>query len=103
MHFIGMLAYQLPNATMVYDLSVVLISMVVAIVASLLRSSSSAERRWAAVAGWGSFMTWDCFYALHRHGCDAVKLSAQYDPNLVALSITIGISASVIACGWRSI
>jgi len=90
---------------MVYDLSVVfLISMVVAIVASLLRSSSSAVRGMVGCSCWvGVFYgTWDCFYALHT-GMAAMQVTgAQYDPNLVALSITIGISASVIACGVPS-
>jgi len=52
--------------------------------------------RWVGFAG-GGFMGLGIVSALHRHGCDAVKLSAQYDPNWLHSSITIGISASVIA------
>jgi len=70
MHFI--IGISLSTEYMVYDLSVVLISMVVAIVASLLRSSSSAiEEGGLQLLGGGLLWTWDCFYALHRHGCDA--------------------------------
>jgi len=59
---------------MIYDLSVVLISMVVAIVAFLRSSSSAVEGDGGAAGCWvGVFMGLGIASALHRHGCDAVE------------------------------
>ena len=99
MHFIGMLAYNLPGS-MTYDFPIVLVSMAVAVVASgaaLFIVSRQKMGRLASLGG-GVFMGLN-IAAMHYTGMAAMRLEAKpvYDPNLVALSIAIAIGASFIA------
>ncbi len=99
MHFIGMLAYELP-IPMTYDLLSVLFSMAVGIIASgtalfiVSRKSMGMFQLLAGSVAMGfgiAFMHYSGMTAMH------IQAIAQYDPRLVALSIAIAIFASLIA------
>ena len=99
MHFIAMLAYNLP-IPMVYNFPIVLVSMAVAVVASgaaLFVVSRQTLPTLQFLAG-GIFMGLG-IATMHYTGMAAMRMeaSAQYDPKLVALSIVIAIGASLIA------
>ncbi len=99
MHFIAMLAYNLP-IPINYNLPIVLISMVVAIIASgiaLFVVSRPSMNRLQLLTG-GVFMGLGVA-AMHYTGMAAMQLEATpvYNPQLVTLSIGIAIAASLIA------
>lgn len=99
MHFIGMLAYELP-IPMTYDLLTVLFSMAVGIVASgtaLFIVSGKSMGVFQLLTG--SVALGLGIALMHYSGMAAMHIQAiaQYDPKLVALSIAIGIFASLIA------
>jgi len=99
MHFIGMLAYDLP-IPMSHDCSIVLASMVVTIIvsgAALLIVSRQQLSQLALLVG-GIFMGLG-IAAMHYTGMAAMRLQAiaHYNPVLVGLSIAIAIIASLIA------
>ncbi len=99
MHFIGMLAYQLPGP-MVYDPSIVLVSMAVAIITSgtaLLIVSRPRMSRHRLLGG-GVFLGLGITFG-HYTGMASMQLKATplHDPKLVSLSIMIAISGSLLA------
>ena len=99
MHFVAMLALQMPVATM-YDISLVALSVLVAIAASLVAlvvvSREAATVRALAVAApvMGSAIA-----GMHYIGMAAVHVPPvlRYDRVLVALSVAIAIAASFAA------
>lgn len=99
MHFIAMLAYNLP-VPVEYNFKIVLASMAVAVVASaaVLFVVSRKQMKVLALLGGSIFMGLG-IAAMHYTGMVAMQLEAfaQYDPKLVALSIAIAIGASLIA------
>ncbi len=99
MHFIAMLAYNLP-IPIAYNLPIVLVSMVVAVAASgvaLFVVSRQQMGRLQLLTG-GIFMGLS-IAAMHYTGMAAMQLEAEshYNPKLVAVSILIAIGASLIA------
>lgn len=99
MHFIAMLAYNLP-IPIAYNLPIVLVSMVVAVAASgvaLFVVSRQQMARLQLLIG-GTFMGLS-IAAMHYTGMAAMQLEAEshYNPKLVAVSIAIAIAASLIA------
>ncbi len=99
MHFIAMLAYKLP-IPMTYDLSIVLVSITVAIVScgtAFFIVSRKRTGKLQLLAG--SIFMGLGIVAMHYTGMAAMQLEAiaQYDPKLVALSVAIAICASLIA------
>jgi PAS domain S-box-containing protein len=96
MHFIGMLAYQLP-VPMTYDVPIVLFSMLVAILASgvALTIASEAELGWKKLL-LGSVIMGNGIAAMHYTGMEAMQIQAEphYHIGLVVLSLFIAIGAS---------
>ena len=99
MHFIAMLAYHLP-LLINYNPSIVLVSMLVAIVASgaALFVVSRQQMGWLQFLAGGIFMGLGVA-SMHYTGMAAMRLEAiaDYDPKLVVLSVMIGIGASLAA------
>ena len=99
MHFIGMLAYELPIPVS-YDFAIVLVSMVVAIIASgmALFIVSRQQLSIPALIAGGIFMGFG-IAAMHYIGMAAMRLRAiaHYNQTLVALSVVIAIGASLVA------
>jgi len=98
MHFIAMLAYNLPIA-ITYDLPLVLLSMAVAVIASgVALFVVSREFGLLQLIAGGSVMGLS-IAAMHYTGMTAMRLEAtpEYDPKLVALSLAIAIGASLVA------
>jgi len=99
MHFTAMLAFKLP-IPIFYNVPVVLISLVVAIVASgvALFIASRKDMRWTHLIGGGVIMG-VAIAAMHYIGMAAMRLQAilQYDPLFFSLSIIIAITASLAA------
>ncbi|MEI4829602.1 EAL domain-containing protein [Bacillus sp. FJAT-53711] len=96
MHFIGMLAFQLP-ISIKYDLKLVLFSMFVSCIASLigLYSVSYLQVKWIHFVLGGSLMG-IAIGAMHYIGMKAMVLvDIEYDPFLLILSILIAIVASI--------
>lgn len=99
MHFVAMLAYNLPIA-IAYDLPIVLVSMLVAVIASgvaLFVVSRSVLSWWQLLAG-GVVMGLS-IAAMHYTGMAAMRLAAtpKYDAKFVAFSLVIAIGASLVA------
>ncbi|BAY48715.1 multi-sensor hybrid histidine kinase [Scytonema sp. HK-05] len=98
-HFIGILAYKLP-IPITHDLSIVLVSMGVAIVTSG-GALCIVRREKLATLGllFGGVLMGLGIAAMHYIAMAAMQLQAKasYDPNLVALSVVIAICASLIA------
>lgn len=99
MHFIGMLAYEMP-IPVTYDLLIVLVSMGVAIVApgaALFIVSRQKLVRLQLLSG--GFVMGLGIAAMHYTGMAAMQLHAiaQYDLKLVALSVVIAVCVSLIA------
>ncbi|MEQ8757770.1 MAG: MHYT domain-containing protein [Coleofasciculus sp. G1-WW12-02] len=99
MHFIGMLAYNLPMPIS-YDLSSVWVSMVVGILGSgvALWLASRPQMGWLQLL-LGSMVMGLAIAAMHYTGMMAMKLEAvaSYNLTLVAVSIAVAIAASSIA------
>lgn len=99
MHFIGMLAFQLP-IQMGYDVSITLLSLLIAILSSgfalftLNRHVLSLKRLLASGTVMGIGIA-----SMHYTGMAAMRMfpPIQYDPGLYVLSIVIAIAASVTA------
>lgn len=100
MHFIAMLAYQLP-LPIVYDLTIVFASMAVAIAGAaaglLAISRQQPQERLPSVIA-GTFLGFG-IVGLHLTAMGAMQVAAipVYDPKLMALSVTVAISGSVSA------
>jgi two-component system sensor histidine kinase ChiS len=103
MHFIAMLAYQLP-IQMGYDVPITLLSMVLAILASgfalftINRHTLSTRRLIVSGLVMGSGIA-----AMHYVGMAAMRMdpAIRYDPLLYALSILVAVAASIAAL-WIS-
>ncbi|MEO7911119.1 MAG: MHYT domain-containing protein [Roseiflexaceae bacterium] len=99
MHFTGMLAFVLPMATS-YDLPLVLLSLLVAVLASagalVVMSRPTARARHLLVGG---PLVGAGIAAMHYTGMAAMRMEAtiSYDPLLLALSIAIAIGAAMAA------
>src|SRR5712691_9401614 len=98
MHFVGMLGYHLPFAVL-YDVPTVLASLLAAIIASCvaLFVVSRPEMR-PGDALIGSLFMGAGIVTMHYTGMSAMRLAAdaQYDPLLVALSVVVAISVSLV-------
>jgi NO-binding membrane sensor protein with MHYT domain/CheY-like chemotaxis protein len=101
MHFVGMLALMLP-IDIAYDLSVTLLSMLIAIVVSTfaLHIASRQQVGRAALVGAGVAMGVG-ICAMHYVGMAAIEIAPpiRYDPLWVTLSFVIAIAASFAAFG----
>lgn len=100
MHFIGMLAFDIPNMSMEYDLFLTALSLLVAIVASvfalfLLRKQNIDNKRMAM----GGVILGIAIATMHYVGMEAMKIhmGIKYVPGLFMLSIIIAIVASEAA------
>ena len=99
MHFIGMLAFSLP-VPMGYDVSVTLLSMLIAIVVSgFALYTVSRDTLGARNLLWGGVLMGVGIASMHYTGMAAMQTSPpiQYDPLLFAASVLIAISASIAA------
>jgi diguanylate cyclase len=96
MHFIGMLAYNLP-VPMGYDVRITSLSLLIAIASSgfALWLVSQNELSWGRLSA-GAVLMGSGVAAMHYTGMAAMRMSPgiQYTPSLFALSILIAISAS---------
>jgi diguanylate cyclase (GGDEF)-like protein len=99
MHFVGMLAFDLP-ISLAYDVATTLASLAVAIVVSgfALAITSGGRLTVPRLAGAAVFMG-SGIAAMHYMGMAAITVlpGISYDPFLVALSILIAIVASFVA------
>jgi diguanylate cyclase (GGDEF)-like protein len=99
MHFVGMLAFQLP-IPMSYDIPVTLLSLAIAVTVSgfALYTLSRGSLSWRRMLGAGLLMGIG-IAAMHYSGMMAMDLqpSIRYDPLLFATSIFIAIAAAVVA------
>ena len=101
MHFVGMLALMLP-IEIAYDVSVTLLSMLIAIVVSTfaLHIASRKQVGRKALVGAGFAMgVGICAHALRRHGRDRDHAGDSYDAVWVAVSFAVAIAASFAALG----
>ena len=99
MHFTGMLAFVLPMSTS-YDLPLVLLSLLVAVLASagalVVMGRPAARARHLLIGG---PLVGAGIAAMHYTGMAAMRMEAtiSYDPLLLALSIAIAIGAAMAA------
>jgi signal transduction histidine kinase len=99
MHFVGMLALQLPVA-MEYDLSLVLLSVVVAIAASALALHVGSRPDLPVhVLTIASLLMGGAISGMHYIGMAAMRIAAdvQWNPVLIVASIVIAVGASFAA------
>jgi PAS domain S-box-containing protein len=98
MHFIAMLAYNLP-ITITYDLWTVLLSMAVAVIASGVALFVVSHKFGLAQLIVGGSVMGLSIAAMHYTGMAAMHLAAtpEYDFKLVVLSLAIAIGASLVA------
>lgn len=97
MHFVGMLAYSM-SAKVEYDIPLVAISVVVAILASLVALqvvglAKSSRKRLLS----GGFLMAAGMVAMHYSGMAAMDVRIHYDAERVALSALIAVVASIAA------
>ena len=101
MHFVGMLALQLP-IEITYDVATTLLSMLIAIVVSTFALHIASRRQVGrtAIVGAGVAMGIG-ICAMHYVGMAAIEISPpiRYDPVWVAISFAIAIAASFAALG----
>jgi NO-binding membrane sensor protein with MHYT domain/nitrogen-specific signal transduction histidine kinase len=99
MHFVGMLAFQLPVAVS-YNFPIVLFSMLAAVFASAL-ALKTVTAPTLPIGAWllSSVIMGTGISTMHYTGMAAMQLPAQihYDGNLVSLSIGVAIVVSMIA------
>ncbi|MGB3681618.1 MAG: PAS domain S-box protein [Rubrobacteraceae bacterium] len=99
MHFVGMLAFSIP-LPMTYDVLTVLVSLLVAGVASALALyvASRQSMGWLQLA-WGSVFMAVGILGMHYIGMEGMQMQARisYDPRLVGLSAVIALGASLAA------
>lgn len=99
MHFIGMLAFQLP-IPLGYDITITVASLVLAICASLiaLHIVSESQLKWSRLSIGGTLMGIG-IATMHYSGMAAMRIvpGIDYNPILVIASILIAISASISA------
>ena len=104
MHFVGMLAYQLPFSV-AYALNQTLISAIPSIGASLvvLFLLSRETVSWKSILSGGA-ITGAGIGAMHFIGMDAMRANASmgYDPVLFAVSIAVAVVLAIIALSART-
>ncbi|WP_172198461.1 EAL domain-containing protein [Saccharibacillus qingshengii] len=97
MHFIGMLALQLPMP-MTYNIPLVIVSMVVPIFVSFIAlwtvTRSKLTLKSLLVGG---LLLASGVVDMHYTGMAAMAMKISYDPKLVTLSVLIAITASMVA------
>lgn len=99
MHFIGMLAYELPVA-MGYDLGLTLASMLIAVLVSgFALWTASRERLSQSRLLLGGTLMGLGIAAMHYCGMYAMRMSPaiEYDPLLFSLSVAVAAAASMVA------
>ncbi len=99
MHFIGMLAFQLP-IPMAYDIPITLVSLVIAIIVSGFALYTVSHGAWSLNRLFSAGVLMGIGIAgMHYTGMAAMQLDPplRYDPLLFTLSIAIAITASVVA------
>ena len=99
MHFIGMLAFQLP-IPMAYDIPITLASLVIAIIVSGFALYTVSHGAWSLNRLFSAGVLMGIGIAgMHYTGMGAMQLDPplRYDPLLFTLSIAIAITASVVA------
>jgi len=101
MHYIGMLAYNLP-VTVSYDWPMVLVSLLAAIIASAVALFVASRDAMGPVRiGVGGLFMGTAIAAMHYVGMEAMRLPAMchYSAPLVALSVVLAIVISLVALG----
>ncbi len=101
MHFVGMLAFSLP-VPVAYDIGLVLLSVLVAIIASFIALYVVGRNQlaWRQLLGGGMLLaTGIC--AMHYIGMAAMQINITYDPFFYGLSVVIAIVTSMVAL-WLS-
>ena len=97
MHFIGMLAFSLPDVTMGFDIPLTLLSLIIACCFSLfaLWLASRAQMQWPKLAA-GAMLMGGGIAAMHYTGMAAMKMEPAivWRPPMVLLSIVIAVAAS---------
>ncbi|MBS0455042.1 MAG: histidine kinase [Proteobacteria bacterium] len=100
MHFIGMLAYQLP-VRIVYEPVLTIASLLAAVVISGIALHLAGGARRFSRPGWlaGSVLAGLGVCVMHYGGMYAMRLRAamEFDPGIVALSVGIAITAAAAA------
>lgn len=100
MHFIGMLAFSLPGIEIYYDVPLMVLSIVVAILASALALHLvSGTKPTLRMYGLGSFVMGAAIAGMHYIGIASMRLAAEIHWNefLVVLSIIIAVVSSFAA------
>jgi NO-binding membrane sensor protein with MHYT domain len=100
MHFVGMLAYSAPGLRIAYDVQLVLLSVVAALVGSSVALSMAARghishgRLALAALAMGGAVS-----AMHYIGMAAMRANAplEWNPKIVALSAAVAVAASWVA------
>ena len=99
MHYIGMLAFTLP-VPVFYDIPMVLLSLVAAVMASWAALFVASRTRFGAVSiGLGSLVMGAGVAGMHYIGMHAMRLAATclWDFRIVALSVVIAVVVSFVA------
>ena len=97
MHFVGMLAFK-PDVPIAYDLTLVLFSVLAAIIGSYIALSIVGRRQPTTgnLLGGGLLLA-SGIVAMHYIGMAAMLIDITYDPLLLAVSVIIAVAASVAA------
>lgn len=102
MHFVGMLALKLPVAV-AYNLMVVLLSVLVAVVASLVALIVISHFRRGLIPLLMSGLLLACgIFGMHYIGMFAMQIGISYRADYVILSFAVALIASVVALGLSS-
>jgi len=97
MHFVGMLALQLPMQ-MTYNIPLVILSMVVPIFVSFIALWTVTRKNLTRRALWtGGLLLASGVVDMHYTGMAAMAMRITYNPWLVGLSVVIAITASLAA------
>jgi PAS domain S-box-containing protein len=99
MHYIGMLAYDLPVAVL-YHWPTVLWSLLAAVLASAVALFVVSRNKMGLVSiGIGSLLMGSGIAAMHYIGMEAMRLTAMchYSPRLVVLSVILAVVISLVA------
>lgn len=100
MHFIGMLAFRLPGIEIFYDVYLLILSIVVAIIASAMALYLvSTKKPGTLIYVSGSLLMGAAIAGMHYIGIASMRLSAEIHWNYtyVALSILIAVTSSFVA------